>query len=928
MESAMEITTHRGEKSWLGRFICFTTLILSSGDLSSPSTCLPDRQARRGSRMNRMLWIPAFAGMTALLFSFTPSARASTLILPPNNTGLIGYWPMNEGQGETLYDKSGNGNTGIASGTPAWVDGKFGRALYFDGNNDSVDLGNLNYISTGIAGEYSVSLWIKFDAIGQTFFFGDETDGNQGVMMQTDASGYLQTYLSGYYISNFQVTTGRWYHIVQTQAGSNNIKLYVDGAYIYTYQTTHIETGFNTHLGCFYLASSFSCMRFLTGAIDDVRVYNRALSAQEISRMYQAGSSKRASVNTTGLIGYWPLNEGTGTVVTNIGSMRTNGTIVTGTSSPQWVSGRHGNALSFDGDDSVSIPALNITTNKATFSAWVYSTAVQSSYTGIVYSRDPTQAVGMHFSFGGNYLEYTWNDNNIATYDWVNSLAIPQNEWVLVSVAIEPTKATGYVCRTSTGCVSEVNNIAHIDQVLDTSFDIGRDQQGPTRHFLGKIDDVRIYNRTLSSAEINNLFSDTSSARISKLNTSPVNSVTSGLISYWTFDGPDTTSATSTDRGTNRYNLTRLGGVSAASGRRGQALKFDGVDDRVLCDTNPCSDTNSGLGMGTSDLTASAWIKTASATGTIMSKVLDYEAASPDGWAFSINSSGRLRSLIRKNGTANIVSTNDGTVLTDNVWHHVAAVFSRSGTMKRYIDGVLNGTADDISSLSAQSIYNGYNFIIGTLSPVPVFSDDFESYSTGADLPTNDKWSAIGPTGLETVESAAASKVLLLRGSTGGNPNYATTKNIDMTVYPAGILTYKLRFTGSNGDASVDSMTDGSIYLDEHESALDNISIQYSIDGGSNFTDVRTFAYNNTSFRNQFSPVTISLPQAAITSTLKIRFTQPSQTNTNPSYDQFAIDNVVVAGINEPFSGSIDDVRVYSRALSASEILELYNGGK
>jgi hypothetical protein len=114
-----------------------------------------------------------------------------------------------------------------------------------------------------------------------------------------------------------------------------------------------------------------------------------------------------------------------------------------------WTSG----ALDVDGvDDDVNIPSFSMTGNTSTFIAWINGVKA-SNWAGIVFSRNGEQACGMHFGgTGDNNLHYTWNNNDSATWSWTGGPAIPQNEWCMVAVVIEPTQATAYVCSSVPGC--------------------------------------------------------------------------------------------------------------------------------------------------------------------------------------------------------------------------------------------------------------------------------------------------------------------------------------------------------------------------------------------------------------------------------------------------------------------------------------------
>jgi len=74
--------------------------------------------------------------------------------------GLVAYWPLDEGAGNSTSDVTGNGSNGTLNGGPVWAEGKMGGALNFDGDDDYVDCGNAPVLDFG-TGDWTVSAWIK-----------------------------------------------------------------------------------------------------------------------------------------------------------------------------------------------------------------------------------------------------------------------------------------------------------------------------------------------------------------------------------------------------------------------------------------------------------------------------------------------------------------------------------------------------------------------------------------------------------------------------------------------------------------------------------------------------------------------------------------------------------------------------------------------
>ena len=207
-----------------------------------------------------------------------------------------------------------------------------------------------------------------------------------------------------------------------------------------------------------------------------------------------------AADTTSGLVGYWPLDGNANDESGNGNNGRLEG-------DPVWVNGRISQAVELNGTDQyVDVPGFNMVTDTATFVAWINGWKANEdmwTFTGIVFSRsgDP-DATGIHFG-NNDTIHYTWNDNANDTWDWEGGPQIPKNEWAMVAVAIEPSKATAYVYTDANGLQSAVNEIPHIEETVD-ALQFGHD---PTiaispRHFKGTIDEVGIYDRALSVEDI------------------------------------------------------------------------------------------------------------------------------------------------------------------------------------------------------------------------------------------------------------------------------------------------------------------------------------------------------------------------------------------------------------------------------------------
>jgi hypothetical protein len=198
-----------------------------------------------------------------------------------------------------------------------------------------------------------------------------------------------------------------------------------------------------------------------------------------------------ASNTLADLVALWRFDEGSGNVAYDISVNGFDGTLMGG---PQWVAGYFGGGLYLDGTDDyveVSTP-LNLNSNTATFTAWVNLEGSQPDWAGIWVSRAGSTIAGIHYGTGGD-LRYNWND---ATYGWSSGFQIPDQEWFFTALVIEPDKATLYMNEQSA-----VNEVAHAIEQFDDTLVFGQDPTGG-RFMRGTIDDVRIYDHALTQAEI------------------------------------------------------------------------------------------------------------------------------------------------------------------------------------------------------------------------------------------------------------------------------------------------------------------------------------------------------------------------------------------------------------------------------------------
>src|SRR3989344_1376303 len=211
--------------------------------------------------------------LLVLVFLVFLGILVDTLPLSADITSsLVGYWNFDEGSGITATDSSGNNNTGTLVNGPTWVPGKIGiGSLSFDGVDDRVTVAH-NASLTPAA--ITISAWIKPATDGVTKRIIDK---NPGYLIRRLTNGAVQ-FIPGFINSNATAPSGAWTHIVIT-ADSTGTNWYINGVLDKVTSTAYAPSG----TASLVFGGNLD---FYAGDLDDVRIYNRALSASEVTELY------------------------------------------------------------------------------------------------------------------------------------------------------------------------------------------------------------------------------------------------------------------------------------------------------------------------------------------------------------------------------------------------------------------------------------------------------------------------------------------------------------------------------------------------------------------------------------------------------------------------------------------------------------------
>ncbi len=227
------------------------------------------------------------------------AALGSSLSLSPlwNPSGLVGYWPLDEGSGTAAIDYSGNNTMGTWNGTQIgtagyYSAGKVGTySASLNGTNDYANLGNPTILNLGSVG--TVSAWVYRTRSGayQTIMSKGKFDaGTNGYTLGIRNTNALEVLIGdgGSYndiITPYTVPASAWTHVAMTWS-SSTLTAYANGSSVASMAQTRIPTPSSSIATIGYNINESDDL--FGGQIDDVRVYNRALSAAEIFALYNA----------------------------------------------------------------------------------------------------------------------------------------------------------------------------------------------------------------------------------------------------------------------------------------------------------------------------------------------------------------------------------------------------------------------------------------------------------------------------------------------------------------------------------------------------------------------------------------------------------------------------------------------------------------
>ena len=242
---------------------------------------------------NKILMLIAFA---------TLGLATATMAQVPNyvpTNGLVGYWPFNG----NANDESGNGNNGVNNGATLTTDriGNANSAYHLDGNGDNIHVAN-SFFDNGYVG-WTITIWYNLDQLpnpnngnSSHVLFNTSPHNGMGLSMNWGSSSKYAFSLGNgtpaiswnTSIFNAQstqnITLNSWKHVALVKSG-NTYSLYIDGVFDISWTSSSTISNYFYQM-YFGAADPGVTNEVIIGNIDDIGIWNRALSQQEITALY------------------------------------------------------------------------------------------------------------------------------------------------------------------------------------------------------------------------------------------------------------------------------------------------------------------------------------------------------------------------------------------------------------------------------------------------------------------------------------------------------------------------------------------------------------------------------------------------------------------------------------------------------------------
>ena len=656
----------------------------------------------------------------------------SSRLIKSNNAAagcvdIVDAYDPFDGNGLALYqlngnatDSSPNAYNGTWGGTASYGTGVFGQAAVLNGSNNYINLGNGVSTLGGLFGaknSFTVSLWFKTGTTTMSDLFSDFATNSFNCIIEMASNGTIDI-ISRYSGTTYVISStnsyndNSWHNVVVTfDSGTNNLNFYVDNIFIASQNTPNAWNGTTNQrvtIGANYYTNASVYQNYFNGSIDQVRIFNEALTPLEVEALYIEESCLcGGTVDTLDIlddsscIALYPLDGNANDLSGNYSGTPT---------AVSYGVGEFDLAGVFNGSSSyisASIPFLNARVTSAV-SLWIKYTdtgaykSVFNDYSNtanfnhnIIVNQPSTGNLRFFSAYGGS--------GGYVTFE-TNGLTLNDGNWhhIVGTVDVSTRVYKGYVDGVEVGSMTVSSNAW---TGTTQNLQIGRQEAGA--YFNGSIDQVRIFNKALNSTEVTTLYNETACTKAACTGTTNTLDILGdgSCVATYPLDGSPVDLS-------GNYNGVQTD-VTYPQGYFDLAGSFDGSGDTI--DVASIS----GFPSGNSARTISFWMNSSS---YLTGGILGYgAAASNQGFLFYV-AGGNLHFTFYGNDVSTSYS------LSANQWYNIVATHDgytftiyANGSFVNSASRTLNTTATNFR-IGGAPWNNGGEFFRGEIDQVRIFN--------------------------------------------------------------------------------------------------------------------------------------------------------------------------------------------------------------
>ncbi|KKQ25115.1 MAG: hypothetical protein US39_C0011G0021, partial [Microgenomates group bacterium GW2011_GWC1_37_12b] len=702
--------------------------------------------------------------------TLTPSEVQSLYNWAP---GPVGYWKLDENTSTSANDSSGNDNTATLTNTPNWTPGKFGSGVLFSGSDQHLTRADDADFDFADDADVTWETWFKHStASAQEIIMSKYQEAGYKIIMESDgditcALDYDSTWTPTDSATSTAATydDGNWHHIACVKLGATSLTLYIDGLSIITDSSLTATNTLTNADPVYFGIDADGTSNDFTGSLDDIKIYNYALTSGQIIQDMNAGHPAPGSPVGSPII-RWKFDEGVNDTCSGgsndacnsgLGGIAFDGA---GTTHAWTNSGKFNKAINFDAQaDSVSAGDVSFTdgTSAMTISLWLNPQTLTTIDT-VISKTDSASAANNAFSILTNNSNsdelniYIGDGSDFGDFLTTTNFDLTASTWQLIVVVYDGTQAADSRLKVYKNGVQMSGTIsgtipASMISSTTTNLKLGDEDTIGNTGLRSYYDDVQIFTSALTADQIKLLYNEGSNASLGTLSTNPSTLAASDSfndqycvpgdttscnppVAEWKLDENTGTVANDTSTGGDDTGTLTFGPLWVP-GKNGSAIEFDS--------SNTSDDYVSITDTGNLDLTSAFTIEATVYANNNMLTTDNYgifantvdTGSLRTGIGFSLGTiAGAVgfSTISVNNASDGQLNLSGGIPITVNKWHFLSASFLDSTNT-----GILTHdnfrTQNDSTILTDTPSFVSATVKIGRLHSLTAPDNDYHDFS-------------------------------------------------------------------------------------------------------------------------------------------------------------------------------------------------------